>query len=224
VAQSAGKPVIITEVAWGFVGRSHIGIWDADGNRLGWYINAGGSRLCLATDFDNDGRLELFFLNYNNPMNCTALLVIKVDSAFGTSPPYVGNPCYAPDSMKGTQVAYILFPVSDLGNVDGESALPYNQPATHGVVELENGLLGVYVAESQQVDNVELIYSIDRRYRAVAVKQSDQFEKRRAQLVRKGFLLPVSDVFAYMNRLCDTVMYWTNSGWVTEGQMRAAGQ
>jgi hypothetical protein len=213
-----GNPIIITEVFADDPGCAHIALWNSRGDRIGWYINWGGSRFCLAHDIDHDGHDELFFLNYNNPMNCVALLVLKPDSSSGISPPY-DSP--ERESVKrGNQLAYILFPPTDLGRVHGELRNEYNEPGSEGVREDVNGQFKAYAGESNQGSGIEMIYILNDRLRVVNAEATDQFIKRRRELV-KDEKLPPQDQY-YYSRLRDSSRYWAGSGWVTEGQLRTA--
>lgn len=220
VVSDHGNPIIITEVFADNPGCGHICLWNFRGELIGWYINWGGSRFCIAHDIDHDGHDELFFLNYNNPLNCVALLVLKSDSSFGVSPPY-DNPGF--QSVKhGNQLAYILFPPTDLGRVPGELRNEYNEPGAEGIREDVTGQLKAYTGESNQGSAIAGIYIINDSLRVIGASGSDQFNKRRKQLVKEGQLPPLDS--SYNSRLRDSARYWTSSGWITEGQLRAAGK
>ncbi len=218
IVSVAGKSVIITEVAGNSPGRSHIRLWDACGDSLGWYINAGASRFVKTQDLDADGREELLFLNFNNRMNCTALLVLDLDSnVVGVSPPYQDSVYDLSRVRPGSQAQYALFPVTDLGKLDLANA--YNAPGTEGVRENTKGIINVYVGESAHADDVRAIYSLDFSLRVVGVTFSDQFRKRRNDLVREGRLTSV-DWSQYADDVRDSVLHWCSGSWVGELQLR----
>jgi hypothetical protein len=150
------------------------------------------------------------------------LLVLDPDSADGFSPHRdVGsNP---PDwFIPGTQEAYILFPMTDIGRVPGELATDYNYPGSHGVRARDDSTLQVHIVESHG-NGMEpsIIYTFDRRLRVTGAVLNDSLNKRRRQLVAEGKLPEVTDWAAYTATLRDAITYWTDSGWVTEGALRA---
>ena len=217
VVNVAGKPVIITEVAQISPSRSHIRLWDPNGNPLGWFINAGGSIFAMAKDLDADGREELLFLNYNIRMGCTALLVLDLDSIIaGASPPYEDSVWDLSRVRRGNQAGYVLFPVTDLGRED--LANSYNEPGIRMVREDTWGQLNVYVQESSHDGAVCVIYSLDRALRVVSVNFTDQFRKRRDDLVREGKLASV-DWGQYADHTRDSVLHWRSGAWVAEWQL-----
>lgn len=219
VVEVGGKPIIITEVTQQLPARSHIRIWDTNGDSLGWYINCGASKFTLAKDIDSDGAEELFFMTFNNRMGCATLLVLSADSALGVSPPYKHPYRDLSWIKQGSQLGYVLFPVTDVGKI----CLPteYNSPGVDGIREHTSGLFDVYIDESPGPFQASIIYTFDNRLRIVKVSPTDIFWKRRDDLVKEDKLPPV-DHGKYQARLRDTVTYWTDSGWVSEGQLRAS--
>ncbi|MEP0828794.1 MAG: hypothetical protein HRF51_09765 [bacterium] len=215
------EKIIVTTVCTQTPAGSHATFWTVDGDSLGWYINAGASWPCFADDFDSDGDLEIFFLNYNNPMGCAAVVVIDPDSAYGCSPPYTRTEYRDRSWLKrGTQVTYILFPQTDLSKE--YSALPYNQPGKGGIWKTENGY-AVNIREhgDAKYGAYDIVYHLDARLRVVQPVLNDPFRKLRDRGVSEG-QLPNIPYERYVAHLLDTVTYWTDSGWVTEGQLRAA--
>lgn len=220
VYESDERMLIVTIAATQTPMGSYVRFWTSDGDSLGWYINAGGSQPSLADDIDNDGDLEVFFLNYNNPESCASLAVVDPDSAWGCSPPYDSTESRDRSKLKrGSQVAYVLFPQTD---VSSAYDLPYNGPSNEGVWRTEDGYA---VAISEYGDsegrNFGIVYHFDKNFRVILVVPTDQFRRLRDRTVREGRVpdMPLDD---YIAHLLDTVTYWTDSGWVTEGQLRAA--
>jgi hypothetical protein len=222
VVHDAHRVILVTAVAQNTPSRLHIRLWDEHGNPCGWYVNAGAGDLKLAYDFNRDGSQELFFETFNNRMGCVGLLVVGLDSLYGVGPPYKDPGWDLSWVRRGNQISYILFPVSDLGKACGELVSGYNLPITHGVRIDESGLIKVYTCESNVSTQAQLIYSVDRQYRVVKVEMTDQYRTRRQCLVESKILQEMDS--EYSQRLADAVTYWTDSGWVTEGHLRAAGK
>ena len=152
-------------------------------------------------------------------MGCVALLVVGLDSLCGVSPPYKDPVWDLSWVRRGNQIGYILLPVSDLGKVCGELSSGYNHPICDGVRIDESGMLKVYTGESNVNLDAQLIYKIDRRLRVIGVEMTDQYRARRQCLVDNNILPEMDSI--YFERCANAVTYWTDSGWVTEGQLRA---
>lgn len=204
----AGRPIIITEVAISPPSRSHIRLWGANGDSLGWYINAGGSRFWLAEDLNGDGREELLFLCYYHRLNGTSLLVLDPDSAYGCSPPYDR---FKPDGRpieRGRQYAYIFLPTTELGRVDVR--VGYSQP--HELRRLGNGEIAVYNGESNQDPSACVTYVFSRDLKLNRIYFTDQYITRHRQLVDSARVTQ-SDLSLAAEMLMDSVLSLTPEGW-----------
>ncbi|MEW5923555.1 MAG: hypothetical protein AB1746_06170 [Candidatus Zixiibacteriota bacterium] len=212
------RNLIITEVSQQCPMRAHIRLWSAEGDSLGWYINRGGSCFCMAGDLDQNEETELYFLNYNNPMNSVAMLVINADSSRGVSPPY--DDLDEREIIQGNQIKYILLPPSELARVPNEVSTKYNHPGGEGIHEDITGILTAYTTESMISQYAKIIYSINDHYRVIQATPTDQYLKRWQELVDSARVLPMDSEF--FDRIRDSVKYWKDSGWITEGELRAA--
>jgi hypothetical protein len=223
IFEGRNKPYVISIVAQERPARAHISIWDTNANRTGWYINFGHAAIPTPIDYDSDGIEELFILGFNNGLKCTALMLLDPNLTEGLSPhwKYSDNP---PDwYLPGTQEAYSLFPMTDIGRLPGELGTDYNFPASHGVRFRDDSTLQVHIRESRTISaEPAIIYTFNRRLRVTDAALNDALRKRRRQLVAEGKLSEPTDWAAYKASLRDAVTYWTDSGWVTEGQLRAA--
>ncbi len=220
IAELQDEAIIITIVDQENPARSHYRFWNSAGDSLGWYINSGHGIFDEALDINGDGNKELLFMVFNNRMKCCALLILRPDSMYGVSPPYQYTDFDLSWVKRGNQMAYILFPKTDLGEIDLESLL--NSGSSEGISMESDSVLKIPIVESiQGYQNATIIYYLNKRLRVYRVVRSDRFEKRRNDLVREG-KLPLVNWTEYQAALRDTVTYWTDSGWVTEGQLRAA--
>jgi len=216
VAHLKRGPLIITGAFQHDPARQHIKIWAPDGRLKGWYINAGGVSFGTAGDLTGDLREELIFLAFNNRMGCSGVFAIRADSSYGCSPPYRDSEYAIDGIIRGNQVHYTLFPVTDVGCID--LAQGYN--AVMRVGRMTDGMIRADIAESDGWLYREVDYYLDSNLCAVRVDVSDQFRKRReALLVRDS----VSEIpwGEYLDELRDRVTYWRDTTWVTEGQLRA---
>ena len=210
------EPAIITEITKDQGAPSCIRLFDADGQSRGSYINGGATGFRLAQDICGDEREELFFLNFYNRMNCASLLVLSSDSINGVSPLY-NNSLEKQDN----QLAYVLFPVTVLGKVPNELISESNQPGIQGVQAAGDHRVDVYVNESSKLPQACIIYTFDRRLRVIKATENNSYRRRYRELVDAGFLQPIDNWSEFENQLRDAVTYWTDSGWVTEGQLQA---
>jgi len=199
--------------------RQHIKIWNPDGSLRGWYINAGGVSLETVIDLNGDGREELIFKAFNNRMMCSGVFAIRADSSYGCSPPY-GDSSYQIGWVKrGNQAAYTLFPVTDVGKID----LPQSYNSVTRFGEASGGVFVTSVHESKPSLDATVDYYLDDGLRLLRVSANDQFRKRRDDLVASGSL-PAFSWSEYDSRLGDTVIYWTDSGWVSQRQSRSSAK
>lgn len=215
-----GQPIIVTQVLGDGPALAHIRIWNADGDSLGWYINTGHTGFDGAADLTGDGQEELLFQAFNNPEGSVALFALSVDSTRGMCPSYGYHLSDTGRYVHGNQAAYILFPPSDVSRIDAHT--PYNHVSAVPTEVLSSGDIQIHTNEAF-VDGypIELIYTLGKNLRVKDVTLSDGFRKTRADLVRDQKLPPAADWDAYITSISDAVTYWTDSGWVTEGQLRA---
>jgi hypothetical protein len=223
IAETRQGPVIVSTVSQELPARSHIRFWNATGDSLGWYIHWGHLGEPKAVDIDHDGQDELLFTGFNNRNRCVGLLVLRPDAAQGFSPTELGIGEKHQWWIPGNQLAYILFPKSDVGRVPGELPAGYNAPGPGGIPVADDAQIQVYVSESAEFEgSPTLIYTMDHRFRVIQVTMTDILITHRRQLVTEGKLPPIENAVAYYSSIRDAVTYWTDSGWVTEGQLRAA--
>ncbi len=211
-------PILLTEVYRENPARLYLKFWSAYGDLLGWYINpgfAGAEGGCLSTDGDS----TLYFLGYNNRMKCTCFFTIKPCGSFGVGPPYKDRGYDLEGLTHGNQPHYVLFPRTDL-NVEVHEK--YNYPKE--IVRQHDGSFRLDVLEvrsKEKCDWAGVAYYLDTNLRAVSASCDDRFRPLRDSLVDAGKLPQIiwSD---YQENLLNAVIYWTDSGWVTEGDLRTA--
>lgn len=109
--------------------------------------------------------------------------------------------------------------MTDLGNIDLSSG--YNQPGMGAIRESTNGEFDVYVNECDSIINAQVIYQLNSKLRVTQVFFTDQFNKRREELIRQGRLQAIS-WDEYASHIRDAVLHWTDSGWVSERRLRSA--
>jgi len=215
-ASSGNSSIMITTTNQSYPTQAHIRFWSAVGDSLGWYINAG---MAMANDnfsFSTSNGI-IIFLGINNGVGCTALFAIRPESSIGVSPPYSHPDLDLEGVIRGNQICYILFPPTDLNRHYGKL---YNSP--HLVVVEPDGLIRVETVErcGGLGSMLSIFYYLDTDFRVQQVRISDNFIGIRNSLVAEG-KLPAIDWAAYTANLLDAVTYWTDSGWVTEGALRA---
>lgn len=214
IVKNAGQTNIMTLVTASYPSRAHIRLWSSSGDSLGWYINSGFATLdakYVCSDFSN----QLVFLGINNRMGCVCLFELPRGGFSGVSPPYFNTLPELETVKKGNQTNYILFSPSDLNQIDKRL---YNGPMTL-TVESE-GVLTIRVNEGPDIPPCVIDYYVDSLFRVFRVGADDEFIHQREVLVRNKKLEPI-EWDRYLENLRDAVTYWTDSGWVTEGELRA---
>lgn len=210
------RRIIITGATRSYPARLYLMFWNPEGDMLGWYINAGYSG-AFGSNFLRYSDSQFVFLGYNNRMKCACLYVLEPYSSYGVSPPYT-DPGYDLDNVKrGNQIYYVLFPRSDLNRA---VFADYNTPG--GLFLESDGRFRADVFE-RDARSAALSYYLDSSFRVVNVSYDDLFRPCRDSLVAEGKLSAI-DWSTYCNKLRDSVTYWRDSGWVTEGQLRASEQ
>lgn len=210
-----GTPVIAAFVFRSMPARGHITIWSAGGDKQGWYINQGSTNLRLTSDYDCDGESDLFFECINNRAgNSLGVFVLKGLGSEGVSPPYKFPGIDYTGVMRGNQKKYILFPQTDVCSL---LSGPYN-----GLYGLRQDTDSTFLVETVEFRLPEshggLMYYLNRDFRVRSVKMEDHFLKRLHILMTEG-RLPARPDSLYLAECLANVNYWTDSGWVTEGQL-----
>ncbi|MCK4858306.1 MAG: hypothetical protein KAT58_10080, partial [candidate division Zixibacteria bacterium] len=94
----------------------------------------------------------------------------------------------------------------------------YNGPRK---LELKpDGVIVANVVENKKDGRDNISYHISKDYRVTNVQFDDEFEESWEALADEG-KLPQLEGLTYAAQLRDAVTYWTDSGWVTEGELRA---
>ncbi len=196
--------------------RTHITVWNSDGESLGWYINSGfAHQRGVLESGAAGGQKLLVFTCTNNRVGSSGLFGLYVDSSYGVSPPF-SDTIYALDGVtRGNQYSYVMLPRSDVS-----IALRARYNTIYRIVFEASGRFMVDLSPLTDTLNYAT-YFFDDRMRVGGVKLSDGFHTQRDQLVDRGLLSEINSG-DYTEELLRAVTYWTDSGWVTEGQLRAA--
>jgi hypothetical protein len=209
------RRVIKTEVGASYPARGHNKFWSLDGKLLGWYVQAGfggSSERCAALD----DRSRYLRLHVNNRLKGAGFYALYPESAYGVSPPYEDAGYDLSWVKRGNQICYISLPRSDVGLALGTV---YDAVSR---LRLESGRIRADVTPGPDCNQV-LTYLINDEFRVYDVLASDSFVKTWDSLSTAG-ALSNTDRLLHLTDLLSRVAYWTDSGWVTEGQLRALGQ
>jgi hypothetical protein len=147
-------------------------------------------------------------------MGCASMCVLDLDSSHGFGP----SDSSVSTAKKGNQKYYILFAKSDVSIKDNE---PYN--SVYQIYNESNQAIRADVGQfsSNPSKSYLLSFWLDNELRVTHVAPDDRFVAKRNRLVTEG-KLPSIDWPTYCAMMRDSVKYWTDSGWVSEGQLRAA--
>jgi len=207
---------ILTSLTQDEPSRTHYKFWNPDGALRGWYVVA-GSVWCWPKLNARGSCQELLFYGANNRLSSACVFVLPVDTMYGVSPPYSDSDYDLTWVKPGNQLKYIFFPQTDFNRATN---WPYNRLQD---LKFEgNGSIKANVIEGSDDVRCNVFYHLDSNLRVFAVTHSDVFKDFRADFVDAGKLQPVNDWGEYITNLRDAVSYWTGSGWVTEGELRAA--
>ena len=226
VVRIGGELRIVSSICNIYPGRGHIKLWDSTGTQLGWYIHSGGAQFVMLHDLNGDGIEELVGGGFQNRMKGQALFVLPSKDFFGVSPPYLKDASgYDLSGVKrGNQLRYLFFKPSELARID----MPGDYQSSGLLTRPDAREFNLTVAETKGLrgsvmvfDNLD--YRISNDFRVTNVLMSDVFLKRYRHLLESDSVPPVS-LADYPDTLLNRVQYWTDSGWVTEGQLRVAGQ
>ncbi len=215
-----GDVRIVTRCAKTGPARGYLKIWDAKGNQLSWYIQGGWINLVAPYDVDGDGRDELVGWAFANRMKALCFLALPADSCRGVSPPYWNRPDGDFDLSwveRGSQIHYVVFPVSEVGKIDLAGPYPWN--LTFRRNSHDEWVIWLY---ERATNTGDVLYYLNARFRATSVLMTDAYRKRRQILILRDSLPNIPDG-VYSDSLLNRVTYWdrVRDGWVTEGQLRA---
>ena len=214
----SGKKVIMTTVTADYPARSFHKFWSTDGELLGWYVQAGYGGAIPDRSLALDTQSRLLVLHVNNRLRGVGFYALYPESAYGVSPPYTDPDWDLSRVRKGNQVCYISFPKSDLSIALG-SLYDYSSQ-----LRLQaDGVRADVVPGDGHRSQGALTYFIDNSFRVRKVSASDRFIEVWDSL-SKANALPNPNLDRHLEDLLKLVAYWSDSGWVTEGQLRAAGK
>ncbi|MBU1471009.1 MAG: hypothetical protein KJ723_10020, partial [candidate division Zixibacteria bacterium] len=212
--QGKGNHLVVASILRSYPSQAHITLWSLRGELLGWYVHPG--MVQVSEDlFSTERTGQLVFLGINNVMGCASMFALPIDSTVGFSPPHDCRYYDSSSFVPGSQLSYILFPQTDLSTSYQNE---YNGPNKLWV--FQNGSTAADITEHIPDQESNICYDFDASYRIAGVSISDGFKQSRNILVSDGKLNPV-DWQSYSNTLRDAVTYWSASGWVTEGKLRA---
>jgi len=144
-------------------------------------------------------------------------MVLDPNTSHGVSPAYPGDSDSVAGAFPGNHLAYLLFPRCELSRA-GNAMYQYPLLVVRESLESVRVSIGALTTNGPPLD-----YFLDRDLRVVEVLASDPYAHAWDALRRLDGLVGV-DRQAHMRSLRDSVLYFTDSGWVSEGQLRAAGQ
>ena len=189
---------------------AHFKFWDKNGTLLGWYINSGHSGM-YGKNFTVINDSTFVFLGYNNSLGKGCLFGLNPNNIQGYSPPH--NTLF-PDHLKGNEVFYIAFPKSYMRSI---TLTDYSQP--QGIQRDSAGSITVLLREDQY-SGACLYYHLDSNFHVYKMSSDDTFRNHFRSQRNKGLTL-INNLSALYDILLDSVLYYTDSGFVTEGELRA---
>ncbi len=221
VIQTSGLPVIVSTLNESNPSRTHIILWDSKGERRSTFVNAGSAGPSFASDVDSDGREELVFAGINRRALGATVFVLRLDSTFGVSPPYSDPNLDLSWVTRGNPLHYVVCPATKLC-ASTPNARPH--PVAPSIRQTQKGdpASAFHLVTGEGNEENELYYYFDSRCRVVKSVPGDKFVAAWSLMLGKDSRQ--IDWNALTDTLTRAVMYYTDSGWVTEGALRDTGQ
>jgi hypothetical protein len=213
--------VIVTGLVQSNPSRMLFKLFDRSGNLKSWYINAGAAGPQMVIDLNDNGGQGIVFAGTNRRVLGAVVFALRTDSIYGVSPPYFDAEYDISWVRPGNQVHYAVCPPTKLCFLQS-SRNPY--PLCLGIQTTGRGnstsSFSLVTGEGS-VEN-EVYYFFDSKCRVVRVDFGDTFELAWSQMAGKQF--SQTDWNTLADTIARAVMYWTDSGFVTEGALLDAGQ
>lgn len=199
--------VLIVTTACDVWGPSHIRFWETMGNPLSEYENYGTCKLETIASLP-DGTDVLVFVGYNNQWSALCMFALDPYQDSGHSPVGVR------DSACGRQRAFMLFPRSEINRRSNAIFHTYEYLTEQGLnLRLCTREFGELHLPGLRHANAYYYFNDDLRVDTVRI--GDGYRKHHRLLV------PEDTTWNQIGmNLRDAVRYWTDSGWVTESQLR----
>lgn len=206
--------IILTAINESYPARAHIRLWNTTGDSIGWYINSGAVKIS-DSHFLVLEDLGFVFFGINNRTGSACLFVLPADSVYGVSPPYSDSVYGLENVRRGNQLYYLSFPPSDI-NV----FLQQEYNSTRELRFDSDQTIKAVTSECGGTMNCFIDYYLDENFRVTDVKLADDFVESRQMMAKEGLMPDVGPM--YTDSLLCKVTYWTDRGWVSEGELRAA--
>jgi len=171
----------------------------------GWNFEARAQKL----DVNGDGNEEIIIGLTNNAYRKAALLVLSSDRLEGMSP---ANTDFYPSYLKGKELYYILFPITNLGQ---KFARAYSfivsdlYKSSKGITALTRECPG-----DPDLKECRIIYSFDNSLNVLNAIGSAEFNRNYDELYKKGAFTETKDS-NYFQNLVDSVKYWDGDKFVS---------
>ena len=181
-----------------------------DGKIISSFYHCGWNfeRRAKIFDINSDGNEEIILGLTNNAFRRAALLVLSPDKLNGFAP--ATDFFYPHNYYKGTELYYILFPISNFGQ---RYAIGY----FFTVYEISIGEDGLTVNTNETPGNLNIegsiLYSFKRNLEVVSAIGSQEFNRKYDEEYKKGTFTEPRDL-NYFKKLVDSVQYWDGDKFV----------
>lgn len=205
--------ILISKIGRESPTRTHIRFWRSNGDSLGWYINSGFISKKAVVCFEGKDYERIVFGGINNLTKCAVIIVLDPMTSFGVSPPYINEKNLPLDKVRrGNQVAYITFPQTELSKKKNED---YNY-----IYNIQPESENVFRVDVMEVGYPRCIinYYFDKNLCIVKVNPDDHYKTLISNMMSDN-LIPRESEANHISRLADKVTYWSDTCWVTEGEL-----
>ncbi len=188
-------------------------ILDADGIQRGEYYHCGVITEVCAGWWNADGMCDLILSGTNNSFHQGVMIVLHPRLVSGHGPARAGYRLLEPEMPAACERCYIRFPQSDVFTAVVNQLNPYslliNALDSSIVIRVDHGYIPKYLSTSMHPDGgpVNVIYTLDRRYRPVSVATSSEFDLLHRYLKSIGRIHSTCND-GYRQHLLQGVEYW----------------
>ena len=173
---------------------------DAAGQLEGEYWNAGYLMDASVGDIDGDGLKELVLSGVNNEYRRGCVAIFAPGELRGSSPQSEAS-YRSPDLAEGGQIAYILFPKSDVQAAIGRQGDPINRFWIHE----GDGLTAM-------TDQTQIFFDLDGTLAVRNIILSNLFWNLHERFEKEGKVRSIADD-QYKQTLADSLLYYRSGNW-----------
>lgn len=183
------------------------------GNVIQSFTNPGRLEKIVSADINGDGRKEIILGGINMAYRRACVAVLDPSYFQGAGP--TKEDYFTNSSSEGTEMYYILLPLTDVGRILGLKQLNYTQ---HLFID-SAGFLNAKTVEAVGAPvGGSVFYRFGRGMSVKNVYFDDGFAKLRHELIKEG-KIALQDDSTYSGYLRNSVLYWDGKKFVNQDEL-----